>query len=149
VDGLAHRYLSRDDLPALEQWFDDTATTRWLGGRDWPHRLIELATLPGRFVFVWLRGDEPVALLDLERYDDATAAIAIVVSPEERRRAIATRILGSIFELTELEGVDRVFGEVEQGNAGGEGLLRAAGLMPHAGEARGDAFSRWTLHRPG
>lgn len=73
VERLSYRHLGRDDLPAIERSFDDSATRRWLGGRDWPRRLVELATQPDRFALVWLRGDEPVALLDLERYDDATA----------------------------------------------------------------------------
>lgn len=148
VERLSYRHLGRDGLPAIERWFDDSATRRWLGGRDWPRRFVELATQPGRFAIVCLRGDEPVALLDVERYDDATAAIAIVVSPEYRGQAIGTTILRSIFDLTELDGVDQVLGEVQQGNAGGERLLRAAGFIPHAGDARDNAFSRWVLRQP-
>jgi hypothetical protein len=42
--------------------------------------------------------------------------------------------------------VNLIVGEVEEGNAGGEGLFRAAGFTVQAGDAH-NAFSRWVLRQ--
>lgn len=107
-----------------------------------------LATEPDRHALVGLSGDEPVALLDVERYEDATASVAIVVSPEVRRQGIGTAVLASIFTHAELTGTELVFGEVEQGNAGAERLVCAAGFALDNEGARTEGFSRWALRRP-
>ena len=88
-------------MAEIETWFDDPETQRWLGGRSWPRRLVALAELPGRVAVVWLQRGEIVALLDIERYGDGPAAIALVVSPAHRGEGIGTAILRSIFDLAE------------------------------------------------
>jgi len=49
-----------------------------------------------------------VGLLDLELYDDGTAAVAVIVSPDHRRRGLATVILQSLFDLPQTQGLDRI-----------------------------------------
>jgi GNAT superfamily N-acetyltransferase len=147
VEPLAPRPLRGNDLTTIEPWFDDPETQRWLGGRDWPSRLAQLAEQPGRFALLYARGEEPVALLDIERYDDGTAAVAVVVSPRHRRQGIAASILGSIFDLPEVAGVEEVFGEVEQGDTAGERLVCAAGLVPEARATTDEGFDRFVVRR--
>jgi hypothetical protein len=36
------RPLSRCDLPIVEPWFEDSQTSRYLGERDWPGRMLIL-----------------------------------------------------------------------------------------------------------
>jgi RimJ/RimL family protein N-acetyltransferase len=148
VTRLPHRTLGREDLAAVEPWFDDPATRRWLGGRAWPRRLVELAEQPARFALLWEEDGVPVALLDLEVDEAGTAAVALVVAPEARGRGIATAILASVFALAELAGVHRVIGEVERGNDESGALVRAAGFVPDPAGARDAGFRRWVLLRP-
>jgi GNAT superfamily N-acetyltransferase len=90
---------------------------------------------------------EPYALLDLERYDDGTAAVAVVVSPAHRRQGIAASVLRSIFDLPEIAGVDEIFAEVEQGNTAGVRLVFAAGLVPEARGTADEGFDRFVVRR--
>jgi GNAT superfamily N-acetyltransferase len=96
---LVPRAFSCDDLRVVEPWFDDAETRRWLGDRRWPRRLLELARMPGRSATVFVEGDAPVALLDVERYADGTAAIAVVVSPSRRRKGLASGVIASLLDM--------------------------------------------------
>jgi GNAT superfamily N-acetyltransferase len=144
---ISHRPLRKEDLEAIEPWFDDAATQRWLGDRSWPRRLLGLAELPGRFAVAWQERGEVVALLDIERYGSGSAAIALVVSPAHRGEGIGKAILRSIFDLAGVEGVEQIYGEVEQGNVAAEGLVRAAGFVPANSAASEAAFNGWVLFR--
>jgi ribosomal protein S18 acetylase RimI-like enzyme len=142
---LDSRPLRADDLPVVEPWFDDPDTRRWLGGREWPGRLLRLARAPDRLAVVYLLDRAPVALLDLERLAPANAAIAIVVSPAHRRRRVAATVLGTLFALAEVDGVDQIVAEVERGNTAAQRLVRAAGFVPERGAEPG--FDRYRLTR--
>ena len=139
------RPLRISDLPHIEGWFDDAETQRWLGGRDWPRRLLELAQAPDRFAFLFGQSGHPVALLDLERNDDRSAAVALVVSPAHRRRRIAATMLQSLFSIPETRDVDAIVGEVEVGNVASERLVRAAGFSFEARTEQG--FDRFVIRR--
>lgn len=142
---LSSRRLRPGDLPNIEGWFDDPDTQRWLGGRDWPRRLLQLAQATDRFALLFDQSGDPVALLDLERDDDSTAAIALVVAPTQRRRRIAATLLRSLFSLQETRDVVAIFGEVEVGNVASERLLRAAGFSFDARTEQG--FNRYVIRR--
>jgi ribosomal protein S18 acetylase RimI-like enzyme len=148
VGRLAHRPLEASDLASIEPWFDDPATRRWLGGREWPRRLVTLAQGPERFAVVWELAAQQVALLDLEREEDGSAAIAIVVRPGHRRTGIGRAVTRSIFSLPQIDGVERILAEVEHGNEAAERLVRAAAFEAASGSATGEEFSRWELRRP-
>lgn len=144
MDDLLARPLRAEDLPYVEVWFDDSATQRWLGGRDWLRNLLHLADKPDRFALVFMQLDEPVALLDLERNADS-AAIAIVVAPSHRKERVASTILQSIFALPAAEHLVEVVGEVEQGNIASERMLRAARFL-FVGRTH-EGFGRYVLRR--
>lgn len=142
---LTSRPLHADDFPLVEVWFDDPEVVRWLGDRAWPRRLLRLAAASNRHAVLFMKGDDPVALLDLEREDDGTAAIACVVAPPLRRQGVGTSILRSLLTLPETEGVTAIVGEAEDGNDASERLLRSAGFVLDARTEQG--FNRYVLRR--
>jgi RimJ/RimL family protein N-acetyltransferase len=135
------------DLVSVEPWFDDRETQRWLGGREWPRRLLELARQSNRVALLYTHAQRQVGLLDLERFPDRKAAVAVVVSPEHRGRGVATSMLRSIFDLPEAEGVSEAVGEVEFGNTAGERCIRAAGFVRDAEAATSERFLRFLSRR--
>jgi RimJ/RimL family protein N-acetyltransferase len=145
VDAFSSWQFGLGELPQIEGWFDDPETQRWLGGRDWPRHLLELAQAPDRFAVLFGRPGGPVALLDLDCSEDGTAAIALVVAPAHRRRGIATTVLQSLFSLAETRSVVEIIGEVEVGNVASERLVRAAGFSFDARTEQG--FDRFAIRR--
>ena len=144
---LKARSFRAEDLVKVEPWFDDAETRRWLGDRTWPRRLLELARQSDRVALLYSLADEPVGLLDIELYADGTAAVAVIVSPDHRRRGLATAILRSLFHLPQTGGVDRIIGEVEVGNVAGERCVRAAGFEPCAAVVTHEGFIRFASRR--
>ncbi len=100
----------------------------------------------GRFALVFTQRDDPVALLDLERNDNGTAAIAFVVAPTHRRKGIAQTILHALFAFPETKDLVEVVGEVEDGNVASQQLLRSVGFVLAARTDEG--FDRYVLRRP-
>jgi RimJ/RimL family protein N-acetyltransferase len=146
VATYGQRPLRAEDLRDVEAWFDDPETQRWLGGREWPRRLLDLAAVPDRCALLFTRHGGPVALLDLERNEDDTAAIAVVVAPTHRRQGVACTILSSLFALPEAKDLVEVVGEVEDGNVASQQLLRSAGFESTVRTDEG--FDRYVLRRP-
>jgi RimJ/RimL family protein N-acetyltransferase len=145
VETCVQRPLRAEDLRDVEAWFDDPETQRWLGGREWPRRLLDLAAAPDRFALLFTQHGDPVALLDLERNDDDTAAIACVVAPTHRRQGIAHTILHSLFALPEAKDLVEVVGEVEDGNVASQQLLRSGGF--EFAVRTDEGFDRYVLRR--
>jgi RimJ/RimL family protein N-acetyltransferase len=143
---LMPRFLRTDDLPIVEPWFDDPETQRWLGDREWPRRLLRLAREPHRFALLYAVADHPAGLLDIELYEEGTAAVAVVVSPKHRGRGLATSILRSVFDLPQTEGMKEVIGEVESENEAGERCVRAAGFTRLNARSE-EGFLRFALRR--
>jgi RimJ/RimL family protein N-acetyltransferase len=144
---LTVRSFCAADLVSVEPWFDDRETQRWLGGREWPRRLLVLARQSNRVALLYTHARRPIGLLDLERFPDGRAAVAVVVSPEHRGRGVATAMLGSIFDLAEAKGVGEAVGEVEFGNTAGERCIRAAGFVRDVEAVTSERFLRFLLHR--
>ena len=142
---LVPRSFRRDDLPVIEAWFADSETRRWLGDREWPRRLLDLARGPGRFAILFTLGDHPVVLLDLERVSDGTAAFAVVVSPTHRREGFASSAIASVFEMPEASGVREIVAEVEHGNTAASRLVRSLEFVAIPGAD--DGFERYVLSR--
>ena len=142
---LVARPFSRDDLPGVEGWFADVETRRWLGECEWPRRLLDLARGPGRFAILFTLDEDPVVLLDLERYSDGTAAFALVVSPTHRREGFASRVIASVFELPEASGVSEMVAEVERGNTAAIRLVSSLGFIAIPGAD--EEFQRYALSR--
>ena len=93
---------------------------------------------------VFVEGDAPVALLDVERYADGTAAIAVVVSPSHRRKGLASGVIASLLDMPE-EGVTEIVAEVEEGNAAASQLVRSSRFAAIPGAEEG--FQRFVLVR--
>lgn len=102
-------------VAAVEHWFDDSETVRYLGGREWLHRELDLmrdsagVEFRGKIIlarYVWIvfdEANEPVGLLDVEPYDDGTAGIAVAVAPPVRGQGIGQRMLPALAEREELK----------------------------------------------
>ena len=93
---LRLRVLDEGSLDDVLPWFDDPATQTSLGGRDWIQRALRLVqTQPGsadgdrvvedRFVWIAYEDEWPVALVDVETYNDGCATFAVVVAPGPAR----------------------------------------------------------------
>jgi RimJ/RimL family protein N-acetyltransferase len=74
------RRLARTDLRIVEPWFEDSETSRYLGGRDWPGRMLDLdgqvigtefrgATQTGAFRFLASHEGRPVGMIDCGVFD--------------------------------------------------------------------------------
>src|SRR3546814_19058243 len=107
--------VTSDSVKEVEEWFDDPDTQRFLGGREWVRRIPTLlqdspgVQFRGRGVLArhaWIvhATGGPVGIVDVERYDDGTAGIALAVAPAMRGNGIGTRILSS---LATLDGIGR------------------------------------------
>jgi hypothetical protein len=70
----------RPDLPTVEPWFEDDDTSRFLGGPDWPGRMLDLdeqvvgtefrgATQTTAYRFLASREGHPVGLIDCGVFD--------------------------------------------------------------------------------
>lgn len=131
--------LTPQHFAALESWFDDAATQRYLGGRDWLYREVTLMqTTPGvefrgrlvqaRYVWVVFEGQTPVALVDVEPYDDGTAGFAFVVAPVARGRGVGQTVLNLLDERAELRSTRALIGGVEPDNIAAHRCLAHAGF---------------------
>ena len=135
------RDMTAADLAAVSGWFADPETIRWLGGYDWPRRLLELAARsPDRFALAGVRAGAIVGVLDVERAGDGRADVALVVAPAERRAGVATGMIRALLEHSALAGVVEVRAGVETGNAASEALVRRAGFEPVADGPDAEGF---------
>lgn len=139
---VANAYRLEALTPALvceiEDWFDDCETQRYLGGREWIRRELDLivsqpgtefrgSTVIERLGLVARdRSSTPVAFVTIEVYDDATAGIAFVVAPTCRGRGVARGLLSGLLDLPELWPVKCLTGAVEPENIACRRALAAA-----------------------
>jgi RimJ/RimL family protein N-acetyltransferase len=144
---LEARPLADADVAALEAWFADPATVRWVGTPGYPRRLLELARAPSRLAFAVTAGGEPVALVDVE-LDGAgsSAAIALVVAPRVRGRGVGRAALAAVMRRRELAAVAELVAEVEDANVTARRCILAAGFRP-IGAAADAGFTRYALRR--
>jgi RimJ/RimL family protein N-acetyltransferase len=140
---MALRFMELDARLAkqIEPWFDDPDTQRYLGGRDWIARELDLIrempgarqrdkTIVGRWGWVSFDGAEPVGFAGAERYDDGTASGTFVVAPDRRGQGLGRQVLSAMMDRSELAGVTRFVGGVEPDNVGCIRCLTALGSAP-------------------
>jgi RimJ/RimL family protein N-acetyltransferase len=131
--------LTPESLPAVEPWFDDRETIRFLGDRNWVRRALRLVhetpgteyrgrTVVGRDVWMIIFKHIPVGFIEVERYDDRCAECALVVAPAMRRQGIGRAILDAVWERPELAEVEELIGGVEPENVASRRCLEAAGF---------------------
>jgi len=129
--------ITSDSVREVEGWFDDPDTRRFLGGREWVRRIPALLQdSPGvefrgrrvlaRCAWIAYATGRPVGIVDVERYDDGTAGIALAVAPAMRGKGIGRRILSSLETLDELAEVKAFIGGVEPGNEAALRCMRSA-----------------------
>jgi len=71
--------------------------------------------------------EKPIALIDLETYNDGTASLALVVAPEMRGKGISTRIHKDIWGIPEMTGINKIIGGIEPANVAMISSLKKAG----------------------
>ncbi len=137
---LNYRLLTEVDSAVIEPWFDDLDTKKYLGNKDWLHRLFKLLDempgkefkgkiISGRYALLVFLGQTPVALIDIETYSDATAALALVVAPDYRSKGIAKRIHGDIWELSEMKDINKIIGGLDPDNIASLKSLKETGAI--------------------
>lgn len=131
--------LTPELVQSIEPWFDDAETMRYLGGRSWVRREMELVRASpgvefrGNIVLarhVWVVFDQvgqAVGLVDVEPYDDGTAGMAFVVAPPARGRGVGREMLLALEQQPELQDVRSIIGGVEPENAACRACLARAG----------------------
>jgi RimJ/RimL family protein N-acetyltransferase len=150
--------LTADTLALAEPWFQDEQTRRWLGGPGWPALVLRLALDPpaeyrGRRVtgsFAWLAYAEgqPVGLVDVERYADGTAGLALVVDPARRGQGLGQRIIRAVLAHQELGGTELVRVGIEPDNQASVRCFTAVGFAAEANEPdwEGVVYFRRRVH---
>ena len=150
------RPFTTEALDTVSPWFDDAETLRWLGGRDWAADLLGLIANPPRehrgskvrerSGWVASSGGEDVALVDAEIYDDGSAAVALVVSPQRRRQGLGSATLVEIgVHFARTRGVTRLVGGVEQTNVVSAQCVRAAGFIARTDMPDEEGFIAYEL----
>ena len=83
LEGVVLRGLTTDDLTAIAGWFEDRDTRRFLGGPEWPARMLALAERSagtmfrgaqqtGTHHYLALADDTPVGYIDCGTFDRCT-----------------------------------------------------------------------------
>jgi RimJ/RimL family protein N-acetyltransferase len=173
---LTLRPFVRENLPLTEPWFSDVETERWLGGTDWPRKMLDLTDRPlgefrgametGRFRWVAWNREDPVGYIDCGTFDRWTtwdlgvegghvvatieapaAALAYVVDPQFRGRGFAKAMIQRLIEQPELSDVE-VFGAgVEPDNVASVRALLRTGFRPLVAQPDFEGFVYFVWRR--
>ena len=150
MDGLRFVPLTAAVLPRIEPWFDDPDTQRWLGNRDWLSMIRRLSENPpaerrgrpvvSRGAWVIEKDHEPVSVVDVETYTDATAGLALVIAPARRGQGLCRRALQDIIDRLAAEGIEEVFVGVEPDNMASIRCMEAAGFVARSPDPDAEGF---------
>jgi RimJ/RimL family protein N-acetyltransferase len=126
------------DRDAVDPWFDDDDTRRFIGGTGWvEHSLMHDPPPPtesrGRQIsarFMWVAREEgvPVGVVDVVTNDDLTADLALIVAPAHRRAGLCKTILEAVIAHPALGEVSLMRLGVEPDNVGAARCAEAAGF---------------------
>lgn len=141
-----------DLLPAVQPWFDDPETVRWLGGPDWPAREFRVPDTGigemhrGRRVLrthSWVARDAAgrvVAQVGGDVYDrwlrpgdGPSFGMAYVVDPRRRRQGFGTATLLAVVRAPEVADVVLFAAGIEPANVASARCAAAAGFTPDSG----------------
>jgi RimJ/RimL family protein N-acetyltransferase len=135
--------FTHSDRDAVDPWFDDDDTRRFIGGTGWvEHSLMHPPSAPterdGRQIsarFMWVARDDgvPVGVVDVATYDDLTADLALIVAPEHRLGGLCKQILEAVINHPALGDVQVMRLGVETDNIGAARCAESAGFAaePH------------------
>ena len=101
----------------------------------------------GRFVWLAYHGEEPVGLVDVERYEDGTAGLALVVCPAFRKRGLGKEILAAVVSRPELARTSVLRAGIEPANQASVGCFEGAGFEPQSEEPDEDGFIYFVYRR--
>jgi RimJ/RimL family protein N-acetyltransferase len=150
--------LAADTLTVAEPWFHDEQTQRWLGGPGWPALVLRLASDPpaayrgrrvtGRFAWLAYAEGQPVGLVDVERYADGTAGLALVVDPARRRQGLGKRIIQAVLAHPELGETELIRAGIEPDNQASVRCFTAVGFAAETDEPdeEGVVYFRRRVH---
>jgi RimJ/RimL family protein N-acetyltransferase len=150
--------LAADTLTLAEPWFHEEQTRRWLGGPGWPALVLRLALDPpaeyrgrrvtGRFAWLAYAEGQPVGLVDVERYADGTAGLALVVDPARRRQGLGKWIIQAVLAHPELGGTELIRAGIEPDNQASVRCFTAVGFAAEADEPdeEGIVYFRRRVH---
>jgi len=143
--------LTPETLPLAKAWFRDEETRRWLGDASWPERALRLAKDPptendvtGRFAWLAYHDGEPVGLVDVERYEDGVAGLALVVGPVFRKRGFGKKILSAVASHPELALTPILRAGIEPANQASVRCFEGAGFEPRSEEPDEEGFIYFT-----
>jgi RimJ/RimL family protein N-acetyltransferase len=148
------RPFTRELLHLVDPWFDDAETQRWLGGAEWPRRMLDLGDRPlgefrgametGRFRWLAYDGDRAIGYCDAGTFNRWTtwdgrqviaslpapcAGIAYVVDPSVRRRGYGVAVLAALVRAPEVVAIELFAAGVEPNNVASVACLRRAGFV--------------------
>jgi RimJ/RimL family protein N-acetyltransferase len=147
VGGLELASFTHSDRDAVDPWFDDDDTRRFIGGTGWvEHSLMHPPSPPterdgrqiaARFMWVARENGAAVGVVDLATYDDQTSDLALIVAPERRRAGLCKRILEAVIAHPALADVTLMRLGVELDNVGAARCAESAGFVPEASTEQG------------
>jgi RimJ/RimL family protein N-acetyltransferase len=122
------RDINRNDLPALERWFEETETKNRLGGMLPLARWFEnVRILTNQKNYMALTGEVSTGMVTLETYEDRTASIALLVNPALRNQGFGKAIIRHALKL--LDGCTEVHAHIEQDNTASIRCFGACGFI--------------------
>lgn len=153
------RPLARVELPVVQAWFEDPDTSRFLGGRDWPGKMLDHAarcigetfrgaTQTGSHHYRAFAGVTPVGYIDCGTFDRCSVyggegpdgpiiletidAATGAIAPAHRRQGLATRMISALTQHPELATLQPFEAGVRPDNHASRRTLEAAGFRPHS-----------------
>ena len=154
--------LTADDLTVVAPWFRDPATRRYLGGPDWPARMLALgadavgrefrgAVQSGAYRYLAREDGAPFGYVDCGTFvapgsDGPTGSIAFAVDPQARGRGLGRAMLAALVRAPELASVAVFEAGVEPENVASRRCLEAARFALAADEPDAEGILYYRLH---
>jgi RimJ/RimL family protein N-acetyltransferase len=147
VSALELTPFTHSDRDAVDPWFDDDDTRRFIGGTGWvEHSLMHPPSAPterdGRQIaarFMWVAREDGVAVgvVDVATYDDGTSDLALIVAPDHRRAGLCKRMLEAVIAHPALGDVKVMRLGVEPDNVGAARCAQSAGFRAEPSDEQG------------
>jgi RimJ/RimL family protein N-acetyltransferase len=147
MGGLELASFTHADRDAVDPWFDDDDTRRFIGGTGWvEHSLMHPPSAPtepeGRRIaarFMWVAREDgtPVGVVDVATYDNGTSDLALIVAPEHRRAGLCKRILEAVIAHPALGDVKLMRLGVEPENVGAARCAESVGFVAESSTEQG------------
>jgi RimJ/RimL family protein N-acetyltransferase len=147
MSGLELVPFTHSDRDAVDPWFDDDDTRRFIGGTGWvEHSLMHPPSprtdrdgrqIAARFMWVAQEDGVSVGVVDVATYDNGTSDLALIVAPDHRRAGLCKRMLEAVIAHPALGGVHLMRLGVEPDNVGAARCAESAGFSAEPSEEQG------------